>query len=275
MRFFRNIGTSRGWKTFAFEVAVIAVGVGLALTAEDLLTTYNKKKAAELAFENTASDLFWLHVSASERLSTAECSTKRRNAIRDALMKNEGEWTPIPLEVATTPEDESLSYMLLPIPLSNWPTETWKSAVASGAAANMGPERFSQLNRIFGLGDLIRKHQGNEIRLLGTLSHLRHAGPMSSFERRVAASKLGELTASNTLIKSLAEPLQKLTLELIHKYSLSNYDEVTQGTLASSIRKQIQESTIKRLYPSCYKDDQLDDLLLLLDEVIVENNDYS
>jgi len=39
MRFFRNIGTSRGWKTFAFEVAVIAVGVGLALTAEDLLTT--------------------------------------------------------------------------------------------------------------------------------------------------------------------------------------------------------------------------------------------
>jgi len=54
---------------------------------------------------------------------------------------------------------------------------------------------------------------------------------------------------------------------------LSNYDEVTQGTLASSIRKQIQESTIKRLYPSCYKDDQLDDLLLLLDEVVVENND--
>jgi len=207
-----------------------------------------------------------LQIAISERLAAAPCTKERSKKIGVALMKDEVNWTPILVDFQKDLSEIDWSYRLIPIPLRYWSKETWESAIASGAASNMSNAQFNTLSTFFGAIELISHEHDNEVRLLGSLMHLNHAGPMSSYERRATFSKLGELEASNREIESMAIQLKALTLNVLEETPI-DVDDFTNGRVAASIRKIIKDSPIKKLYPSCYDESQWDDLLSFLDDL--------
>lgn len=200
-RFLRPISGLTGWKRFGFEVAVIGVGVGLALLADQWVTRYNKARAADAAYAAMYSDLSSLQIVMAQRLATQPCVDERIKSIRDALASDAPNWTPVPF-----PADTANNGMrgnippVIVVPLTPWPGTAWKSALESGVAFQMPPERYEALSELFEAVDYARVEQNNELRLLGQLSQLNISGPVTVPEKRRAYATLGEFNSANNVV---------------------------------------------------------------------------
>jgi len=70
-----------GWKQFFNEVAVISVGIGIALTGEQLLERWHEKEQAEKSLEAIQDEVALNLGKMRARLATDECITKRLDEI--------------------------------------------------------------------------------------------------------------------------------------------------------------------------------------------------
>ena len=70
-----------GWKQFFNEVAVISVGIGIALTGEQLLERWHEREQSEKSLEAIQDEIAFNLGKMRSRLETDECITKRLDEI--------------------------------------------------------------------------------------------------------------------------------------------------------------------------------------------------
>lgn len=201
IKFLRPVNGLLGWRRFGFEVAVIGFGVGLALFGDQWVTKKNKIRAADAAYAAMYSDLSSLQIVMAQRLATQPCVNDRIKSLRDALMLDASDWTPVSFPADTSnARAEGNIPPVVAVPLTPWPGTAWKSALESGVAFQMPPERYEALSELFEAVDYARVEQNSELRLLGQLAHLNIPGPITISERRQAYSVLGEFNSANGVV---------------------------------------------------------------------------
>ncbi len=195
MRFFRQIGDLKGWKRFGFEVAIIVVGLGLTLIAQDLISNANRARATREAIDAVEVDLVTLYLSASERLAVEPCRREQFRALADRIERSNGYWTAeIPESINRNAQDMVLPRVLRS-PRRPWSDATWRALLASDAAIDMDRQRFIQINAVFVATEGFRERQDAAFDLAGELSHLAISGPFDATQRREAYAKLSRLAS--------------------------------------------------------------------------------
>lgn len=121
MRWLKPVST---WPAFAGEIAIIVIGVLIALSAEEVVQRLNWKKQVSEARGALDSQLVESKFAALERISQSDCTARQLDRVDDLIAKN------------SIPEVDLSDLGSLRL----WGTSTWESASASGAVAHMTPE---------------------------------------------------------------------------------------------------------------------------------------
>ena len=147
MRFFRQIGDLNGWKRFGFEVAIIIVGLGITLIAQDLISNANRARATREAIDAVEVELVMLYLHSSERLAVEPCRREQIRALADRIERSNGYWT------AEIPEsiNRNTEHMVLPrvlrSPRRPWSDATWRALLASEYRRGPAPSGGSTPSR--------------------------------------------------------------------------------------------------------------------------------
>ncbi len=195
MRFFRQIGDLKGWKRFGFEVAIIVVGLGLTLIAQDLISNANRARATREAIDAVEVDLVALYLNASERLAVEPCRREQLRALADRIERSNGYWIAEIPEGINRNADDMVLPRVLRSPRRPWSDATWRALLASDAAIDMDRQRFIQINAVFVATEGFRERQDAAFDLAGELSHLAISGPFDAAQRREAYAKLSRLAS--------------------------------------------------------------------------------
>ncbi len=218
MRFFRSIGKFTGWQRFGFEVAIIVIGVGLAMGADQIITSINRKAETRQAMNAVETDLMTLLSLSSERMAVEPC---RREQVENlaARLQEPGETWDAGFIGDLTPENNPLILrQVLRTPIRNWPDGSWKALLASDAALYIDRGQFIQLSSIFDVAAEISDLQTRALVLKGNLAALGLTGPITAGQRREAYAALGELSAIEGLISVHARQLRDRIASIDYRY---------------------------------------------------------
>ena len=215
----RRIGELPGWKRFGFEVAIILVGVGLALVANQWVGDASRAKETRQALNAVERDLITLLLISSERLAVEPCRVDQVEALADRLKESDGHWTGTIQESLNRDHGPMVLPMVLRSPIRNWPAGSWNALLASDIAIHMDRNVFVLLGVVFDLVAQIQALQAQALALRGRLSHLGMSGPIDAAQRRDAYAVLGELSAMEGLLSVLAAQMRSLLVAYEYQYS--------------------------------------------------------
>lgn len=200
MRFFRPIGDLQGWKRFGFEVAIIVIGLGITLIAQDLISNANRARATREAIDAVEVDMVMLYLHASERLAVEPCRREQFRALADRLERSDGYWTAEIPESINRNAEQFVLPRVLRSPLRRWSDATWRALLASDAAIEMDRQRFNQISAVFVATEGVRQRQDAAFDLAGELSHLSISGPFDAAQRREAYATLSRLDSTEGIM---------------------------------------------------------------------------
>ena len=237
MRFFRPIGDLKGWKRFGFEVAIIVIGLGITLVAQDLIANANRARDTREAIDAVEVDLVMLYLHASERLAVEPCRREQFRTLADRLERSNGYWT------AEIPEsiNRNVEHMVLPrvlrSPRRPWSDATWRSLLASDAAIDMDRQRFNQISAVFVATEGFRERQDAAFDLAGELSHLSISGPFDAAQRREAYAKLSRLATMEGIMTVHARQAREaiMAFDFQNERRFFRFTSSTDGDIADFI----------------------------------------
>ena len=218
MRILRRIGELPGWKRFGFEVAIILVGVGLALLANQWVSDATRAKETRQALNAVERDLIALLLISSERLAVEPCRVDQVETLAGRLRQSDGQWTGTIPESLNRDDSPMVLPMVLRSPIRNWPAGSWNALLASDIAIHMDRDVFVLLGVVFDLVRQIQTLQADALALRGRLSHLGVSGPLDAAERREAYAVLGELSAMEGLLSVLSGQMRSLLVAYRYQY---------------------------------------------------------
>jgi hypothetical protein len=179
----------RGWRGFLSEIGVIVIGVLLALGAQQVVEALrwrhdlgNARQALSVEF---AGDI----ALADERARTAPCLANRMQQIAAILEQASRTGRLPPVGVFGGPPDR------------DWTIPSWKSVLASQAAAQFPQRELLSYGSLAGYGDLLMTHNGEELRVWAELGSI--AGP----GRPTDLSEIGHLQATLSQAHLLAKQM--------------------------------------------------------------------
>ena len=131
----RVLGLKIGWRSFGFEVAVVVIGVLIALGAQQLVEqwTWDRKVArAEEALLGEQSAIFALM---AERMMITPCVLAQLDGLREHILIDESEREPL------EPIVDQLGSWVLRSPYRPMSDDVWQAANAEGTIGRMEYER--------------------------------------------------------------------------------------------------------------------------------------
>jgi len=214
MRFFRPIGDLKGWKRFGFEVAIIVIGLGITLIAQDLISNANRARATREAIDAVEVDLVQLYLHSSERLAVEPCRREQVRALADRIERSNGYWTAEIPESINRNADTLVLPRVLRSPRRPWSDATWRALLASDAAIDMDRQRFIQISAAFSSAQSFRERQDAAFDLAGELSHLAISGPFDAAQRREAYATLSRLASMEGIMTIHAQQARDAIMAL-------------------------------------------------------------
>ena len=119
-------GGPEGWRSFAGEIAVIVIGVLIALGAQQLVEQYSDRQRADRALAALGRDVNDIDFTASEIEITAPCIRAQLERIRDKVVS--GDRT-----LLTRETQGAFGEFVVRAPSRVWPSDTWHSISNSEA----------------------------------------------------------------------------------------------------------------------------------------------
>jgi len=217
MRFFRPIGDLKGWQRFGFEVAIIVLGLGITLIAQELISNANRARETRQAMEAVEGELVMMLVFTSERLAIEPCRREQTLALAEMLQQPGDAWPGVPAENL----NRDLGGLMLPVvlrtPSRPIPDSSWRALLASEAGTGLDRATFSALNNIYDVVIDMRQSQIEAWRLKGALSHLAAPGTLTAAQRREARIALGELAAIEAMFTINAAQLREYVVAMDYR----------------------------------------------------------
>lgn len=188
-----------GWNAVAWELAIVTLGVFVALGAEQLVSNWHWQSEVRKSDRRISDELGDNLVNAYERLAINNCLEPRLAELRDNLIKGEPMWTASRARFV----NDIYNPVFPPVyraPNRPWPKNVWETAINGEILGHFRPERVAQFAALFDEASSLQRSQSKELDLAASLGDLAFTGPISAAERRANLKLVAELGALNARI---------------------------------------------------------------------------
>ena len=188
-----------GWNAVAWELAIVTLGVFVALGAEQLVSNWHWQVEVRDSDRRIRDELGDNLVYAYERLAINNCLEPRLAELRDDLIKGEPTWTGNWARFANDIYDPVFPPVYR-TPNRPWPNNVWETALNGEILGHFRPERVAQFAALFDEASSLQRSQSEELDLAASLGDLAFTGPISAAERRANLKLVAKLGALNARI---------------------------------------------------------------------------
>lgn len=123
-----------GWREFAGEIAIIVIGVLIALGAEQVLESWHWQHKADETTAAIRDDIAGTYSQAAEAASVAPCVDRQLEILEDAV--GQPGFTTAPLY-----SDASFNHFVVRMPSRPWSDLAWKAATSEGTVSHLPVKR--------------------------------------------------------------------------------------------------------------------------------------
>ena len=187
-----------GWRVLAGEMGVIAVGVLIALGAQQLVERREWNQRAASAEAALKDELGNAAMMSHERRIIQPCLRGKIRELADKLILNEGKWSASPMKVT------SAQYAVIPpayrAPSRPFPTDAWNSAMADGTVNHLRADRVQEYSALYNLVADLRQLQEEEQKAGASLTPLSFDGQLDDRSRAEMIARLAEVDRINSLM---------------------------------------------------------------------------
>lgn len=195
----------QGWVALRWEVAVVFVGIALALGAQQMADWLYWRGQATQARRNIESELLEHEKDGYERLAVQPCMRGQLAALSIQLIASQGQWTAMPMLVS--PEGISdVAMKVIPsayrAPSRLWLDEAFKTAQATGALNHMSDRLVARYTQAYHRARRNFSLQDNEEEAAARLAPLAIDGTISADARLDLFAALSQVDRANSYIEN-------------------------------------------------------------------------
>ena len=208
----------QGWAALRWEIAVVFVGVVLALGAQQLADALYWQGQAEQAKRAIEAELLEHEVDSYERLIVEPCLTRQLRALHSRLASHRGEWRGSPM-LTRQELNETTTKLAIPTgyraPARFWSKEAWERAQATGAVNHLPDALVATYAQIYTRSLRNKLIEENERAAAARLSALAIDGPIESSSRIMLLEAIAPTDQANsTVVNDARQNLERLRIAL-------------------------------------------------------------
>ena len=197
-----------GWSAVAWELAIVTLGVFVALGAEQLVSNWNWQGEVRDSDRRISNELGDNLVNAYERLAINDCLELRLAELRDELIEGEPVWTGSRAGFANDIYNQAFPPVYR-TPNRPWPKDAWETAQNGEVLGHFRPQRVAEFAALFDEFSGLQRSQSEELDVAASLGDLAFPGPMSAAERRANLKLVAKLSALNARMVFQSEVVLK------------------------------------------------------------------
>jgi hypothetical protein len=186
-----------GWRAFVGEIAIIVVGVLIALAAQQAMDKWRWAQDVERTRTDLDDEILYNVALSAERIAVNSCLKRRLSELGMAVAASDGRWTPI----SASGMGKSILNPAIPLvyraPNRVFTTDVWEQAKANGILNHMNPVDVQSYSSTYAQIAHLREHNAEEQRLMPALSFLGFAGPIDPSSRERAITTIASLDLHN------------------------------------------------------------------------------
>lgn len=212
-----KLNPPNGWNAVAWELAIVVVGVLIALGAQEAVETLRWRDEVRRTEDALTIEIADSVLHATERQIVNRCLSDRLASLIGKVKTNNGPWSGDPM----TLEQATLGVATVPAayrtPNRPWNDNVWESAQNGGAFSHMPRERVATFSRIYAIMEGLRKVNEVEHQVFPQLLYLSFDTQLDAAARQQALAALGRLDWLNGTIlfdgKRLIDEVQAMRLD--------------------------------------------------------------
>jgi type II secretory pathway pseudopilin PulG len=211
------------WRQFAGEVAIIVVGIMLALSAENWMEQRKWRQQANLTTEAIKQELSYAAQWSYERQVIQPCLKGQIKKLIGQLERNSGEWAATPMYRASNNEAQASETVPFAYraPSRVLTADAWENAIATGSLNHLPRERVQAFSALYNQISQWRELQAEEARASTRLSPLAFNGSLDQQARSDMIGALAEVDRINHLMTIISIQLIDAIAELNLGYSVA------------------------------------------------------
>ena len=190
------------WREFLVEIAIIVIGVALALGAEELLSDYHAGKEVAVVQESLNDELADSLFASLERINHAQCQQRTIERL-DSLVHG--------------PASEPIGD-IQPGPVRLWGSAAWEAAVASGIVEEMEHDERRAYAQLFGVVRTMKDWNTRERELWAVVRAYSRTPPSTPEARHRLAEAVSQLRSLTSIMalaaKQFVDTARPLKLQL-------------------------------------------------------------
>jgi hypothetical protein len=190
------------WREFFIEIAIIVIGVALALAAEEMLSNYHTNKEVAVVEDSLNDELSDSLFASLETIRAADCNARVLDRV-DGIVHGTGD-----LAVGDIPGS----------PVRLWGSAAWDAAVASGIVEEMEHDQRHAYAQLFSVVRALREWNTREREQWAIVKAYRQSRPATADARHRLAEAVSQLRSLNGIMtvasKQFVEIAKPLELKL-------------------------------------------------------------
>lgn len=188
-----------GWNAVAWELAIVTLGVFVALGAEQVVSNWHWQGEVRESDRRISNELGDNLANAYERLAINNCLEPWLAELRNELIKGEPMWAGTRAGFANDIYNPGFPPVYR-TPNRPWPKDAWETALNGEILGHFRPERVAQFAALFDEASSLQRSQSEELDLAASLGDLAFTGPISAAERRANLKLVAKAAALNARI---------------------------------------------------------------------------
>jgi hypothetical protein len=192
-----------GWREFLNEVAIIVVGISIALGAENIVERMRWAGEAAHATHSVKEELEGAAINAWERTAVQPCLNARLRYLTDAVAQNHGPWKAAPMLQGGSLR-AAISPTIYMSPHRPYSTDAWQTVLSSGVYGHLGVQRAANLSSVYQLIRDLSQIQDQEDAAEARLSPLGYDVNLSDDAKIQMLEALGNVDRLNTFMTLVA-----------------------------------------------------------------------
>ena len=196
----------KGWRKVAGEIAIIVIGVLIALGLDQYVQSRQWRQQVEQAEQAFHGELAQGAQDAYERLAIQPCLQSRISELAERLNREEPRWSALPMELKANYYRNVLPVVYRP-PYRTVFMDAWRNALADQTLNHLSSERSAQLSGLYKAREEFGRLQEQELEAAGRLTPLAYDRPLDADGRREMLGVLAEIDRTNSLLIRNSEEL--------------------------------------------------------------------
>lgn len=149
--FGRRLREAKSVRAFAFEVAIVVVGVLIALGAQQMVEDWTWRQKVAATETGMREELKFTSLALIEQMVTAPCVLAQIDEARARVLDRSGPFRPLPIV------ESAIGRHTIRAPSRNLSIDSWTGAVGDGTIYRMDPRRRAALTQFYVRADLLTR----------------------------------------------------------------------------------------------------------------------